>query len=35
VSRDATVTMPRPLLLTRLDGPLDGPLEVRECSTPC
>jgi hypothetical protein len=35
VSRDATTTTPRPLLLTRLDGALDRPLEVREFSTTC
>jgi hypothetical protein len=34
-SRDATTTTPRPLLLTRLDGALDRPLEVRGCSTTC
>jgi hypothetical protein len=34
-SRDATATTPRPLLLTRLDGALDRPLEVRGCSTTC
>jgi hypothetical protein len=34
-SRDATATTPRPLLLTRLDGALDRPLEVRWCSTTC
>jgi hypothetical protein len=34
-SRDATATTPRPLLLTRLDGALDWPLEVRGCSTTC
>jgi hypothetical protein len=31
----ATATTPRPLLLTRLDGALDRPLEVRGCSTTC
>jgi hypothetical protein len=30
-SRGATATMPRPLLLTRLDEALDRPLEVRGC----
>jgi hypothetical protein len=34
-SRDATPTMVRPLLLTRLDGALDRPLEVRGFSTTC
>jgi hypothetical protein len=34
-SRDATPTMARPLLLTRLDGALDRPLEVRGFSTTC
>jgi hypothetical protein len=34
-SRDATATTPRPLLLTRLDGALDRPLEIRGCSTTC
>jgi hypothetical protein len=34
-SRDATATTPRPLLFTRLDGPIDGPLEVRGFSTTC
>jgi hypothetical protein len=34
-SRDATATTPRPLLLTRLDGALNRPLEVRGCSTTC
>jgi hypothetical protein len=34
-SRDATATTPRPLMLTRLDGALDRPLEVRGCSTTC
>jgi hypothetical protein len=34
-SRDATAMTPRPLLLTRLDGALDQPLEVRGCSTTC
>jgi hypothetical protein len=34
-SRDATATTPRPLLLTRLDGALDRPLEVRGFSTTC
>jgi hypothetical protein len=34
-SRDATATTARPLLLTRLDGALDRPLEVREYSTTC
>jgi hypothetical protein len=33
--RDATATTPRPLLLTRLDGALDRPLEVRGFSTTC
>jgi hypothetical protein len=31
----ATVMMPRPLLLTRLDEALDRPLEVRGCLTTC
>jgi hypothetical protein len=34
-SRDATTTTARPLLLTRLGGPLERPLEARECSTTC
>jgi hypothetical protein len=34
-SRDATPTMARPWLLTRLDGALDRPLEVRGFSTTC
>jgi hypothetical protein len=34
-SRDATAATPRPLLLTRLDGALDRPLEVREFSMTC
>jgi hypothetical protein len=34
-SRDATAMMPRPLLLTRLDGALDRLLEVRGFSTTC
>jgi hypothetical protein len=34
-SRDATAMTPRPLLLTRLDGALDQPLEVRGFSTTC
>jgi hypothetical protein len=33
--RDATATTPRPLLLTRLDGALDRPLEDRGCSMTC
>jgi hypothetical protein len=31
----ATAVMPRPLLLTRLDGALDRPLEVRGCLMTC
>jgi hypothetical protein len=34
-SRDVTAMTPRPLLLTRLDGALDRPLEARGCSTTC
>jgi hypothetical protein len=34
-SRGATAMMPRPLLLTRLDGALDRPLEARGCLTTC
>jgi hypothetical protein len=34
-SRGATAVMPRPLLLTRLDGALDRPLEVRGCLMTC
>jgi hypothetical protein len=34
-SRGATTMMPRLLLLTRLDGALDRPLEVRGCLTTC
>jgi hypothetical protein len=34
-SRDTTATTPRPLLLTRLDGVLDRPLEARGSSTTC
>jgi hypothetical protein len=34
-SRGATAMMPRPLLLTRLDGALDRPLEVRGCLMTC
>jgi hypothetical protein len=34
-SRSATVMMPRPLLLTRLDEALDRPLEARGCLTTC
>jgi hypothetical protein len=34
-SRGATAVMPRPLLLTLLDGALDRPLEVRGCSMTC
>jgi hypothetical protein len=34
-SRDATTTTARPLLLTRLDGALDRPLEARGFSTTC
>jgi hypothetical protein len=34
-SRDATPTMVRPLLLTRLDGALDRPLEVQGFSMTC
>jgi hypothetical protein len=34
-SRGATATTPRLLLLTRLDGALDRPLEAREFSTTC
>jgi hypothetical protein len=34
-SRGATAVMPRPLLLTRLDGALDRPLGVRGCLMTC
>jgi hypothetical protein len=34
-SRDVTTTTTKLLLLTRLDGALDWPLEARECSTTC
>jgi hypothetical protein len=34
-SRGATAVMPRPSLLTRLDGALDRPLEAWGCSTTC
>jgi hypothetical protein len=34
-SRGATAVMPRPLLLTRLDGALNRPLEARGCLMTC
>jgi hypothetical protein len=34
-SRDATTMATKPLLLTKLDGALERPLEALGCSTTC